>query len=57
MALFLAFCLIVYVAWAALTARPSRRWIKRLRQLERGRIKQEADFIASGCFKDWRNHP
>jgi len=54
MALFLVACIAAYVAWMGLTARPSRRWMKRLRRLEEGRARQQAEFIASNCFRDWR---
>ena len=54
MALFIAFCLVVYIAWLALTSRPSRRWIKRMRRMEEGRRRQEAEWIASNCYPQWR---
>jgi hypothetical protein len=40
MALILAACLVAYVIWCALTARPSRRWIKRMQRMEEGRARQ-----------------
>jgi peptidoglycan/LPS O-acetylase OafA/YrhL len=40
------------VEW--LLSRPSRRWIRRLQRIQAGRARQEAEFIASNCFKDWR---
>ena len=64
MALILATCLVAYVLWCALTARPSRRWIRRLTGIESGRERQrqewrdslEADrkaaarWLAQNCF-------
>jgi hypothetical protein len=54
MALFIVVCLVAYVAWMGLTARPSRRWIKRMQRMEEGRARQEAEFIANNCFREWR---
>ena len=54
MALILAACLVAYVIWCALTARPSRRWIKRMQRMEEGRARQEAEFVANNCFREWR---
>ena len=54
MALILFALLGVGVLYLGLTSRPSRRWIKQLQQIEDGRRRQEAEFIASNCFRDWR---
>ena len=54
MALFLVVCIAVYVAWMGLTARPSRRWIKRMQRIQEGKARQEAEFVANNCFREWR---
>jgi len=54
MALILFALLGVYIGWLGLYSPASRRWIKRLRRLEEGRARQQAEFIASNCFRDWR---
>ena len=53
-ALFLVACIVVYVAWLGLTARPSRQWIRRMQRMEEGRARQEAEFIANNYFREWR---
>jgi len=64
MALFLVACIAAYVAWMGLTARPSRRWIRRLTGIESGRARQRqewrdsmeaerraaARWVAQNCF-------
>ena len=46
----------VGVLYLGLTSRPSRRWIKRLQQIEEGRARQQAEWINSQCFESWRDH-
>jgi len=64
MALILSACLVAYLLWCALTARPSRRWIRRLTGIESGRERQRqewrdsmeaerkaaARWVAQNCF-------
>jgi len=54
MALFTFACIAVYIAWLGLTSRPSRRWIKRMNRIADGKRRQEAEWIASNTFPQWR---
>ena len=54
MALFLMFALVGYMAWLGLTAGSSRRWIRRMQRMEAGRRRQEAEWLANNCFREWR---
>ena len=56
MALFLVLCLALLGLWAVLASGPSREWIRRMQRMEDGRRRQEAEFIAGNCFRDWRDH-
>jgi hypothetical protein len=54
MALILFALLGLYVGWLGLYSPASRRWMKRLRRMEEGRRRQEAEFVANNCFREWR---
>ena len=54
MAIFLVICLALLALWAALASGPSRQWIRRMQQIKDGKAHQEAEWIASNCFRDWR---
>jgi hypothetical protein len=56
MALFIALCIAVYIAWLGLTSRPSRQWIRRMQRIQDGRRRQQAEWIASNTFPQWRKH-
>ena len=54
LALILFALLGVYIAWLGLCSRPARKWIRRMQRMEEGRARQEAEFIANNCFREWR---
>jgi len=54
MALILFALLGVYIAWLGLCSNPARKWRQRLERIEAGRRRQEAEWIAGNCFRDWR---
>ena len=54
MAIFLVLCLALLGLWAVLASGPSREWIRRMQRMEDGRKRQEAEFIANNCFREWR---
>ena len=54
MALIVFALLGVYVAWLGLCSNPARRWIRRMNRIAEGKRRQEAEWIASNCFREWR---